>query len=111
MSVDNPTLLQNVRVYALASEYDLQQLQRLALGKMQVQLTGDWATQAFCHCIREVYSSSHCWALRSVVIEVAFAHLHRLAAKGLFMGLLREGGDFACDYLIKIHQPYSLPIG
>jgi hypothetical protein len=93
----------------LATEFLLQQLQWLALGKFQVQLTGDWATQAFCRCIREIYSSSRCRALRSVVIDVAFTHLHRLATEGVFVKFLEEGGEFACDYLIKIHQRCFIP--
>jgi hypothetical protein len=46
--------------------------------------------------------------MRIVVIEAAVTCFHDLATKDAFLGLLHRGGDFACDYLVEIHQRYSL---
>jgi|SRR5690242_16663657 len=102
-------MLKHVRVYALATKFLLRELQCLALNKIQLQIAGPWTTESFCWCIREVYSSSHCRALRSIVVDASFAHLHKLAIGGHFVKFLHEGGDFVCDYLIKMHQHCCIP--
>jgi hypothetical protein len=67
-----------------------------------------WTSESFSECVKEVYNGSGCYAMRIAVVEVAVTHFHELATKRAFLNLLKRGGDFACDYLIKIHQRYSI---
>lgn len=46
--------------------------------------------------------------MRITVVEAAVARFHDLATNDIFLGLLHHGGDFAYNYLIQIHQRYSL---
>jgi hypothetical protein len=67
-----------------------------------------WTSDTFSECVKELYNVSGCHALRSAVVEVAVTHFQELVTKRAFLNLLKEGGDFACDYLVKIHQQYSI---
>lgn len=42
--------------------------------------------------------------MRSVVVEVAAAHVHELVIRRSFKDLIFRGGDFVCDYFEKLHQ-------
>jgi hypothetical protein len=42
--------------------------------------------------------------MQAAVVDVAATHVHDLCAKSGFKDLLREGGDFAVDYLEKLQQ-------
>ncbi|KAF2002433.1 hypothetical protein P154DRAFT_462410 [Amniculicola lignicola CBS 123094] len=101
---DDPPLLKDPRVYALADMFFLEDLKALSTIKMQKKLQTLWTCDSFPDCIREIYASTpnsdH--AMRSAVIEVARVHVRELGKKAIFKDLIREGGEFAVDFFESI---------
>ncbi|KAF2181195.1 hypothetical protein K469DRAFT_589870, partial [Zopfia rhizophila CBS 207.26] len=94
----------DLRVYALADMFFLEDLKALALEKFKRNLEELWMSDSFPECVREVYKSTYerDRALRSVVVEVAATHAHDLGSKEIFKDLICEGGDFVVDYFEKL---------
>ncbi|KAH5617516.1 hypothetical protein HBI23_255110 [Parastagonospora nodorum] len=104
---DDPSLLKEPRVYALADMFFLEDLKALATVKLQQKLQDLWTSDSFPGCIREIYATTRengC-AMRSAVVEVATKHVSELGQKIVFKDLIREGGDFTVDYLTSVVFP------
>ncbi|KAF2187414.1 hypothetical protein K469DRAFT_489988, partial [Zopfia rhizophila CBS 207.26] len=97
---DDPPLLKDPRVYALADMFFLDDLKALSTAKLQLKLQDLWTSDLFPECIREIYASTpdNDRAMRAAVVEVASVHVHELGMKAIFKDLIREGGDFAVEY-------------
>lgn len=104
---DDPALLKEARVYALANMFFLEDLKAFATAKLQQKLEELWTSESFPECIREVYATTpeSDRAMRSAVVEVAKDHVRELGKMVLFKDLLREGGDFAVDYFESVVFP------
>jgi hypothetical protein len=98
--LDDPALLKDPRVYALADMFFLEDLKVLCAAKLQQKLQDLWTTDSFPECVREIYASTpnSDRTIRPVVVKVAKIHVHELGNKAIFKDLIREGGDFAVDY-------------
>ncbi|KAH8716755.1 hypothetical protein GQ44DRAFT_403148 [Phaeosphaeriaceae sp. PMI808] len=109
----DPESTQDVRVYALATKYGLEDLKSLAMRKLQQTLKDNWRSDSFAECAREAYAlTDKDDAIRSAVVKIAAAHVHDLAHAASFTSLVREGGDFVHDYLDELHQrPLLTPFG
>lgn len=94
---DDPALLKEPRVYALADMFFLQDLKTVATVKLKEKLSNLWTDDSFPDCIREIYANTpeSDNVMRPAVVEVAKAHVQVLATKNEFKDLIREGGDFA----------------
>ncbi|KAH9873079.1 hypothetical protein J1614_005476 [Plenodomus biglobosus] len=104
---DDPALLKEPRVYALADMFFLKDLKALATAKLKQKLQDLWADDSFPECIREVYATTpdgdH--AMRSAVVEVAKVHVKKLGKKAVFKDLIHEGGDFTVQYFESVIFP------
>ncbi|OCK74090.1 hypothetical protein K432DRAFT_410158 [Lepidopterella palustris CBS 459.81] len=100
---EDPKLFKDPRVYALADMFFLEDLKLLALKKFQEKLKDLWRSNLFPECVREVYRSTYKRdrAMRSTVVEAAATYVRKLGTKGIFKDLIREGRDFAVDYIQK----------
>ncbi|KAF2016867.1 hypothetical protein BU24DRAFT_490147 [Aaosphaeria arxii CBS 175.79] len=98
---DDPEHLRDSRVYVLADMFLLEGLKTLSITKLRLKLEKHWMTDLFLECIREIYgsTSNETCGLRSTVIAVATGHARDLAKNEAFNNLLREGGDFAAEYV------------
>ncbi|KAF9728662.1 hypothetical protein PMIN04_012955 [Paraphaeosphaeria minitans] len=98
---DDPELLRDTRVYALADMLLLGDLKALCVAKFKDKVRNLWNSDSFPDCVQEVYATtSHddC-NMRLAVLEVATAHARELRDKDIFTDLLREGGEFSVDYV------------
>lgn len=104
---DDPALLKEPRVYALADMFFLKDLKALATAKLKQKLEVLWADNSFPECIREVFATTpdgdH--AMRSAVVEVAKMHMKELGKKDVFKDLIHEGGDFTVQYFESVIFP------
>lgn len=107
---DDPILLKDPRVYVLADMFLLEDLKALSTIKLQEKLKELWMSDSFPECIREIYASisDSKSKMRLVVVEIATAHAHELGKKEVFNDLLREGGDFAADYVGALTKAISM---
>jgi hypothetical protein len=108
--LDDHALLKDVRVYRLAGEFNMRGLRFRCGDKLEKQLGGDWSDDEFVECIREVYeytSVDDTDGLRCAVLETAKHNARELIEEAPFQQLIREGGDFALDFLESIipHLP------
>ncbi|KAF2181491.1 hypothetical protein K469DRAFT_589178 [Zopfia rhizophila CBS 207.26] len=118
---DDPPLLKDPRVYALADMFFLEDLKALSTAKLQLKLQDLWTSDSFPECVREIYASTpnSDRAMRSAVVEVARVHVRELGKKAIFKDLIREGGDFAVEYFesitfpapLGVSKPFSTPNG
>jgi hypothetical protein len=79
----------------------LEDLKALSTTKLRQKLQDLWDTELFPECVRDVYAATakrDCM-MRSAIVEIAAAHARGLGEKEVFKELLREGGDFAVDYI------------
>jgi hypothetical protein len=86
----------------------LEDLKTLCVRKLQTKLEELWASDDYPTCIRKVYaSSSHASShMRLAVLESATAHANDLSEKEIFTNLLREGGDFAVEYVNALSKKH-----
>ncbi|KAF2006466.1 hypothetical protein P154DRAFT_422103 [Amniculicola lignicola CBS 123094] len=105
--LDDPALLKEPRVYALANMFLLEDLRALATVKLQQKLQELWMSDSFPECIREIYATTpeSDRVMRSAVVEVAKEHVRELGKKVVFKDLIHEGGDFAVDYFESVVFP------
>ncbi|KAF2844533.1 hypothetical protein T440DRAFT_316582 [Plenodomus tracheiphilus IPT5] len=106
---DDTALLIDPCVYALADMFFLEDLKALCVLKLQTKLKDLWASDTFPPCIRKVYASTphtNC-SMRLAVLESATAHANELSAKEVFTDLLREGGDFAVEYVNALNKKHK----
>jgi hypothetical protein len=98
---DDPALLKDARVYALADMFFLPDLKALCTLKLTDKLHDQWSSESFPDCIREIYESTpqSDRTMKDAVVRVAKQHARELAEKDIFKDLIREGGDFPVDYL------------
>ncbi|EOA85871.1 hypothetical protein ACJQWK_02967 [Exserohilum turcicum] len=97
---DDPALLKEPRVYALADMFFLEDLKAVAIAKLQHKLQDLWTNDSFPECIREIYATTPAndLGMRSAVVEIAKDHIKELGSKSIFKDLIREGGDFVVQY-------------
>tara|TARA_R110002003_G_scaffold2979_1_gene24742 strand:+ start:7584 stop:7859 length:276 start_codon:yes stop_codon:yes gene_type:complete len=86
----------------------LEDLKMLCVLKLQTKLKELWASDEFPTCIRKVYAStSHAsFHMRLAVLKSATAHAIDLSTKEVFTNLLREGGDFAVEYVNALNKKH-----
>lgn len=106
---DDPALLKEPRVYALADMFFLEDLKAVAVAKLQQKLQDLWTSDSFPECIREIYATTpeNDLGMRSAVVEVAKVHVRELGSKDILKDLIREGGDFAVEYFESVIFPSS----
>ncbi|KAF2189908.1 hypothetical protein K469DRAFT_723743 [Zopfia rhizophila CBS 207.26] len=83
---EDPELCKDLRVYALADMFFLEDLKALALEKFKRNLGELWMSDSFLECV---------W-------EVAATHAHDLGSKEIFKDLICEGEDFVVDYFPQL---------
>lgn len=95
-------------MYALAAKYGIDGLKALALHKIKQTLEDNWRGEFFVELAKEAYTKvDEDSVLRSTIVKIAATHVHELARVARFISLLREGGDFICDFIDKLHQEPS----
>jgi len=84
----------------------LEGVKALSTTKIRQKLKNLWACDSFPDCVREVYASTPDGdrAMRSAVVEVASMHARELSKKAMFKDLIREGGEFAVDFVESITE-------
>ncbi|KAJ6276571.1 hypothetical protein J3E71DRAFT_187155 [Bipolaris maydis] len=104
---DDPALLKEPRVYALAEMFFLEDLKAVAVAKLQQKLQDLWTSDSFPECIQEIYATTpeNDVGMRSAVVEIAKVHVKELISKDIFKDLIREGGDFAVEYFESVVSP------
>lgn len=101
---EDPELLRDIRVYALAAKFEIGNLKSLALERFQQKCKNRWESNLFAECIKEVYTSICGSEMRSAVVQIAAAHVHDLATEARFKAIIHEGGDFVCDYFEMLYE-------
>ncbi|KAI0416378.1 BTB/POZ domain-containing protein [Xylaria grammica] len=98
---DDDELLKDVRVYATAEFFMLDDVKRLALERFMEKLKHLWVSELLVGCIREVYASTTQPKdrLRSVVVDIVHDYRSTLWQRKAFQDLVYEGGDFAVDLM------------
>ncbi|USP81613.1 hypothetical protein yc1106_08887 [Curvularia clavata] len=101
---DDPALLKEPRVYALADMFFLKDLKTVTTAKLKKKLLNLWKDDSFADCIREIYATTRDSdrAMRSAVVEIAKVHAKELVKKPAFTDLIHNGGDFAVQYFESV---------
>ncbi|KAF1970798.1 hypothetical protein BU23DRAFT_472847, partial [Bimuria novae-zelandiae CBS 107.79] len=99
--LDDSDLLKDIRVYALAEMFLIDDLKTLALSKFQVRLPKLWMTRmppAFPEWVQEIYTTTpDNGLLRPEVVRFVRNHRDTLKGNDAFLRLVEEGGDFVVD--------------
>ncbi|KAI0996794.1 hypothetical protein K3495_g11389 [Podosphaera aphanis] len=110
---DDPRLLIDVRVYALADKFSIEGLKTLSEIKFEKRIQDCQMDSAFITCVREVYKNTHSAdsEMRHVVVEAITSKSKEMAKDPFkdgfqqnifrFRLLIREGGDFAEEYMLQ----------
>ena len=109
MLLDDPALLKEPRVYALADMFFLKDLKTVTTAKLKKKLLNLWKDDSFPDCIREIYATTRDrdQAMRSAVVDIAKVHAKELVTKTAFKDLIHDGGDFAVQYFQSVVSPVS----
>jgi hypothetical protein len=103
--LDDHMLLKDFRVYKLANEFSLD-LGTLCTSKLEERLNNAWLSYEFLECVHEVYEYTSDGpdpnGLRHMLVEAARRNARELMGEDPFKRLIREGGDFAVDFLESI---------
>ncbi|KAI0996112.1 hypothetical protein K3495_g12069 [Podosphaera aphanis] len=108
---DDPELLKDVRVYALADMFLIEDLKAISEAKFEKRIQNCQLDTPFIACVREVYINTHRddSKMRSAVVDVAVdlarewdqgpsrLYFSDIPELNDFKNLLREGGDFVVD--------------
>jgi hypothetical protein len=100
--LDDHVLLKDIRVYELAKKFNLPRLKMHCAYELEKRLSGDWSCDEFVECVHEVYeytSDGDPQHLRFVMVEAAKHCARELIENDIFEQLIREGGDFAFEFL------------
>ncbi|KAH8688644.1 hypothetical protein GQ44DRAFT_638059 [Phaeosphaeriaceae sp. PMI808] len=99
LDLDDPAMLKDSTVYALADMFFIKELKALALVKLQHRFKVKWQGELFPECVREVYAiTKGASSMRSAVAQVAADRGKDLQGEQTFLDLLHEGGDFVVDF-------------
>ncbi|KAH8716754.1 hypothetical protein GQ44DRAFT_713277 [Phaeosphaeriaceae sp. PMI808] len=98
---DDPELLRDIRVHALADMFFIKGLKSLSEVKFRRELADSGANDDFVDCVDEVYASTYegNQALRSALVEAAIAQRQNPDVYENLKYLSRQGGEFVVDYL------------
>ncbi|KAL7622552.1 hypothetical protein AAE478_008059 [Parahypoxylon ruwenzoriense] len=109
--IDDDELIKHVRVYVTADFFLLDELKAYALKRFKSKLQKLWVNKSLMDCIREIYSSTNESEveLRNAVVKVAKEHLNDLWPNKAFQALVREGGNFAVDFVGQFYIATVLP--
>lgn len=103
MNADNPELLRDPRVCALAMMFLIEDLKTLALAEFQDRLDSSYAftlcsSVDFAACVRETYAiTTQSSSMRSAVVKFAAGRRVLLRDKKVFLDPLYKGLDFVVD--------------
>lgn len=91
-------------MYALADMFFLETLKAESACRLEFELATRWTSDPFPDCVREVYTTTppDDSIMRSVILKAAKLHARELGVTSSFQELIREGGDFAVDYVGSI---------
>lgn len=103
--LDDPALLRDPRVCAIAHSFFMGDIDLLCTFKLQRRLQDHWASDSFPDCVQEIYLSTYSSRMRSAVVEVAKVHIHELGKKASFKNLIRNCGGFAVDLFESVIFP------
>ncbi|RWA03667.1 hypothetical protein EKO27_g11439 [Xylaria grammica] len=94
---DDDELLKDVRVYATAEFFMLDEVKSMALKRFRETIKHFRFSELLVDCIREVYASTTQPkdGLRSAAADIAHAYRSTLWERKAFQDLVYEGGDFA----------------
>ena len=107
--LDDDELSKDVRVYQLADYFQVTGLHEYALQKFISKIEKLWVSELFVDCIRDVYTSTSdpkC-SIRVAILNITCQHINDLRGKLPFQDLMREGGDFAVDIVLKLSNDES----
>lgn len=104
MATDDPILLQDLRVYALADMFFVDRLKELCADKLRAKLREFWQCESFPECVRQIYAftSHNDRNMRPAVVEAAKMNARSLLTKEAFKELIGEVGDFAVDMIAGV---------
>ncbi|KAI9903480.1 hypothetical protein N3K66_000009 [Trichothecium roseum] len=102
---DDEELIKDVRVYALADLFLMDDLKKQATRRLASRLEDARGDETLVHCIKEVYNftsddDSH-EELRDLVSEKAYSAVRHLWKLDEFRELVRDGGDFVVDFVAQ----------
>ncbi|KAE8440474.1 hypothetical protein EG329_007440 [Mollisiaceae sp. DMI_Dod_QoI] len=103
-TTDEPSLLNNVLVYAIAEKYGIADLKELAKAKFQDRVGILMSAMEFPAIIRELYRStpSSDRGLRDIVSQACAEHGGRIVASQDLNAILVEVGEFGLDLLREV---------
>ncbi|CZR53758.1 uncharacterized protein PAC_03639 [Phialocephala subalpina] len=103
-TTDEPSLLNNVLVYAIAEKYGIAELKEMAKAKFQSQVGGLLSAKEFPEIIRELYRStpSSDRGLRDIVSQVCAQQGTTIVDRPDLNSTIVEVGEFGLDLLREV---------
>ncbi|KAH7248163.1 hypothetical protein B0J15DRAFT_449434 [Fusarium solani] len=100
---DDNELMLHFQVYMAAKYFLIDQLMEIALQRFESKSRSEWDSKLLTKCIHDVYDSTteddH--KVRNVVLDLTRRYQVSLRDKSNFRDLLRQGGDFVVDLVVK----------
>ena len=103
-TTNEPSLLNNVLVYAIAEKYGIAELKEMAKAKFQSRARSLLSTKEFSEIIRELYRStpSSDRGLRDIVSQVCAQQGRRIIDSPELNAIIVETGEFGLDLLREV---------
>jgi len=103
-TTNEPSLLNNVLVYAIAEKYGIAELKEMAKAKFQGRARSLLSTKEFSEIIRELYRStpSRDRGLRDIVSQVCAQQGRRIIDSPELNAIIVETGEFGLDLLREV---------
>ncbi|KAM6513861.1 hypothetical protein FALCPG4_015066 [Fusarium falciforme] len=102
-SPDDNELMLHFQVYMVAKYFLIDQLTDISLQRFESKSRSEWDSKMLTKCILDVYDSTtegdH--KVRNVVLDLTRRYQTSLRDESNFRDLLRQGGDFVLDLVVK----------
>jgi hypothetical protein len=104
--LDDDEITKDLRVYALADRFLMEELKEYAFQKFNAKIERLWISD----CVREVYctTANSDRRMRDSVVKIAVKNICELWQKGQFLSLVREGGDFTEDMITTLLETNNI---
>ncbi|KAI8648945.1 BTB/POZ domain containing protein [Fusarium sp. Ph1] len=102
-SPDDNELMLHFQVYMVAKYFLIDQLVDIALQRFESKSRSEWDSKLLTKCIQDVYDSTteDDRQVRNVILDLTRRYQTSLRDESNFRDLLRQGGDFVLDLVVK----------
>ncbi|KEF61465.1 uncharacterized protein A1O9_03031, partial [Exophiala aquamarina CBS 119918] len=106
---EQPALISNVRVCAIAEKYNITSLKSLAQARFCIWAERNWTHQDFHDIVRDVFQSTpeSDRGLRDIIVHSVAKHAQKSCLKTEFYNVIRENGELGLGTLRQVLASHS----